>query len=336
MATIGATFPTIVDVVRRLDPDGAIANVIEASSRYNPMLMDIPWMEGNLPTGHRFTARLGLPTMTWRKFNEGVDATKSVTNQIDETCGMLNAISKVDVALAKLNGNEAAFRASEDAAFIQALNIEVATGLFYHSVRVNPERFEGFAPRLNALSGNPASGQFITGAGSGSDNTSIWLIGWGENTVHGIYPKSSMAGIDMKDMGEQLVLDSNSKQFRAYVTDWNWRVGLCVKDFRFMVRIGNIDASDLTHVFTSGAPATGADLAIKMMDALTALYSLSACRPVFYMNRRTYGFLSKQLVARQANWLEMVQQPDGTRIPAFHGVPVRFVDAITDTEATVS
>ncbi len=34
----------------------------------------------------------------------------------------------------------------------------------------------------------------IKGGGSGDDNTSVWLVVWGPNTIHGIYPKGSMPG----------------------------------------------------------------------------------------------------------------------------------------------
>lgn len=337
MGTISSSFPTLVDVTKRLDPNGGIAYIAEVLSKYNPILEDMAWVEGNLPTGHRYTARAALPGLTWRRFNQGVDPTTSKTEQYDEPCGMLEGYSKVDVDLAKLNGNEAAFRLSEDQAFIQAMNVEVATGLFYHSVGTAPEKFTGLTPRLNSTTTNDitnpmAVSQLVTGdaTASGNDQTSIWLIGWSPETVFGIYPKGSVGGLQSEDLGRQLVLDANNKQFLAWVTRWQWKLGLCVRDFRYVSRCCNIDTSAWKEDLSAGA-----DLALRMQDMIASIYSLENCRPVFYMNRATFNMLNKQLVKRQANWLEWLDA-GGRRIPAYMGIPIKYVDAITSTEAVVS
>jgi hypothetical protein len=72
-----------------------------------------------------------------------------------------------------------------------------------------------------------------------------------------------------------------------------------------------------------------------MQDAISKIYNLDVVRPVFYMNRATYAMLNKQLVVRQANWLEWLDQ-GGRRIPAYMGIPIKYVDAITSTESVVS
>jgi hypothetical protein len=343
MATISSTFPTLVDVTKRLDPTGGIAYVAEVMSKFNPILEDMAWSEGNLPTGHRYTARAALPGvgsgLVWRRFNQGVDPGVSKTEQYDETCGMLEGYSKVDVDLAKLNGNEAAFRLSEDQAFIQGMNIEVANALFYYNSLTNAERPTGLTPRLNSISGvnditNPmAVSQLVVGDASaaGANQTSIWLIGWSPETVFGIFPKGSVSGIQSEDLGRQLILDSNNKQFLAFVTRWQWKLGLCVRDFRYVSRCCNIDVTRWKEDFSQGA-----DIAMRMIDQMASIYNLQACRPVYYMNRATYNMLNKQLVKRQANWLEFLVGPDGRRIPAFMGIPIKYVDAITSTESVVS
>ena len=337
MSTIGTTFPTLVDFAKRLDPNGSIATVAEVLSKANPILQDMVFQEGNLPTGHRFTARMALPSVTWRKLNQGLDSSKSVTDQVDETCGILEAHSKIDVDLAALNGNEAAFRQSEDLAFAQGLNIEVANGLFYHSVAANPERFQGLSARLATTTNNIASGQIVKwgGSSSGNDQTSVWLIGWAPDKVFGIFPKGSKAGLSQEDLGRQLVPDSNNKQFLAYVTRWQWKIGLCVRDYRYVVRGCNIDTSAWT--------ATDGFLITQLFDMVAAMYSLQDCKPVFYMNRQTFSMLNKQLMNKQANFLEWIDgsgadQPSkgGVRVPVFLGIPIKIVDAITITESVIS
>src|SRR5688572_5893354 len=102
-----------------MDPNGTTAAVVELLSQQNEILEDIGWMEGNLPTGHRTTLRTSLPTVGYRRFNEGVDISKSTTAQIEESCAMMEAYAMVDKELVKLYGGMgAAFRASENTSFL--------------------------------------------------------------------------------------------------------------------------------------------------------------------------------------------------------------------------
>ena len=333
MAAIGSLYPTLTDVVKRTDPDESISQVAELLNKTNPILQDIAFKEGNLATGHRYTGRTALPPVGWRKFNAGVAAGKSGTEQYDETCGMLEGFSIIDEALANLNGNAAAFRADEDSAFMTALNIEVATGLFYHDTSTNPEKFLGLSPRLGATSGNAAAAQIIKAdaTASGADQTSIWLVGWSPQTVFGIFPKGSKGGLSSTDLGRQLITDGSGNRYTAWVTKYSWQLGLCVRDWRYIVRICNIDTSAWKADLSAGA-----DLVLSMLDAIAALFDLNSVQPVFYMNRACYSMLNKQLAKKATvNYLEYIER-GGARIPAFMGIPIRIVDAITSTEAVVS
>jgi hypothetical protein len=182
MATLSTAWPTLLDVANRLDPNGSIAQVAEILTQYNEVLDDIAWVEGNLPTGHKTTIRSSIPAGTWRLLNQGITPVKSQANQIIETCGMLENYSEVDKALAQLNGNSAAWRLSEDKAIIEGISQSLSTALIYGDTSVNPERFIGLAPRYYTLSGSNVSDNVINAGGSGSDNTSIWLVGWSDHS----------------------------------------------------------------------------------------------------------------------------------------------------------
>lgn len=141
MATIGNTVPTLLDVAKRLNPDGGgIMPIAELLSQENEMLLDMPWYEGNLPTGSRITTRTGLPDVIYRKLNSGVPPSKSTTAQVDEACGILEARGQVDVDLAMLNGNTAGFRLSESRAFMEAMNQAMQRGVMYGNTDVTPSR----------------------------------------------------------------------------------------------------------------------------------------------------------------------------------------------------
>ncbi len=135
-----------------------------------------------------------------RLLNYGVQPSKSTTVQVTDSVGMLETYAEVDKSLADLNGNTAEFRLSEDRAFIEAMNQQMAQTLFYGDSSVNPQQFMGLSSRYSSLSAGNAQ-NIIDAGGTGTDNTSIWLVVWGENTVHGIFPKGQKAGIQMEDKG---------------------------------------------------------------------------------------------------------------------------------------
>ena len=230
----------------------------------------MPWVEGNLPTGHRTTMRTGLPTVVWRQLYGGVPAGKSTRAQVDDACGMLEARSEVDVDLANLNGNASAFRLQEASAFLEAMNQQAITALFYNDTAVNPERPMGLAPRYSSTSANNSRNILLAG-GSGSDNTSVWLICWGNDTVHGIFPEGSKAGIEHKDLGEIDAFDGSNNRYRAFADIWKWKLGLSLRDWRYVVRIANIDISDLVNQTNTQALTATTNILKQMMLAMNTI-----------------------------------------------------------------
>lgn len=332
MTVLADTHPTLLDLARRQDPDGTIASIVELLTQRNEVLQDMTWVTGNLETGHKTTVRTGLPAPTWRKMYGGVQPTKSRTAQITDTCGMLEAYAEIDKALADLNGNAAAWRLSEEAPFIEGMNQEVATTIFYGNEGTAPEKFTGLAPRYNSLSAESGD-NIIVGGGIGTDNASIWLVGWSDQTVHGIIPKGSKAGLQVEDKGQVTIesIDGAGGRMEAYRTHYRWDVGLTVRDWRYVVRIPNIDRSALTS-----DAATGANLPNLMFEALERIQSLQGVRPVFYMDRRTLTKLRQQSAAAIKSSALTVGQVGGIMVMDFNGVPIKRVDALAVDEALVS
>lgn len=330
MATLGATKLTLTDWAKRVDPDGRTAAIAELLSQSNDVLTEMQWKEGNLPTGHRVTVRTGLPTVYWRLLNKGTPSSKSTTAQVDEQAGNLEARCEIDTDLVMLNGNTPEFRMSEASAFIEAMNQEMAQTLFYGNSSVSPEEFTGLAVRYSSLSAANAS-NIVSGGGSGSDNSSIWLVGWGDNTIHGVFPKGSKAGLVHEDLGIGDAFDGSTNRYRAYMDRWQWKCGVVVKDWRYAVRIPNIDISNLI------AKSSAADLIELMIKATHRIPNLNACRPVFYMNRTVFQMLDIQ---RRDDVITggglKYENFEGTPTPTFRGIPVRRVDQLLETEATVS
>ena len=334
MATLAVTNPTLADLAKVLDPDGSIAQIVELLGQTNEVLDTMTWLEGNLPTGHRTSVRTGLPAPTWRKTYGGVQPAKSTSVQVTDNCGMLEAYAEVDKALADLNGNTAAFRLQEDRAFIEGINQEFCQTLFYGNEGTEPEAFTGLAPRFNSTSAENGSNIIKLDSGaSGADQSSIWLVVWGPQTIHGIYPKGGKAGLSVVDKGQVTVenIDGASGRAEMYRTHYKWDCGLSVRDWRYVVRIANVDTSALTK-----NAATGGDIIDGMMQALELVPSLGMGRPAFYMSRTVRSFLRRQIANKVANSTLSMDTVAGRKVVMFGEVPVYRCDAITNTEAVVS
>jgi hypothetical protein len=349
MALIGSTALTLLDWGKRCDDDGKIATIINLLSQTNEVLDDMLWVEGNLPTGHKTTVRTGLPSATWRLLNYGVPRAKSTTAQVTDTCGILEAYSEIDKDLAELNGNTAEFRMSEDLAFLEGINQQLAQTLFYGSTAVNPERFMGLAPRFSTV--NTANAQtannVLDAGGTGSTNTSVWLVVWGPHTCHGIFPKGGKSGLQMRDLGEEPLYDANNNLYRGYRTQYQWKAGLTVRDWRYVVRIANIDASTLS----GGTPPNLINLLVRAIHKLptapvtagpvqkasapgTPDTGLSMGSTAIYCNRAVSTWLDIQAL-NKTNALLKIDEYEGKPRTSFRGIPIRVVDQLLNTETRV-
>lgn len=328
---IGSNVSTLADWATRIDPDGKTAVIIEMLAQKNEIISDMHWEEGNLPTGHRMTQRTGLPTVMARSLNQGITPSKSTTAQVDEATAMLEGFMEVDKDLAELNGEEAAYRMSEADGFMESMNQGFANLLMYGDPTVAPAVFRGFQPRYNKISGGSFAQNIMSGGGSGSVNASIWLVCWGPGSVAGIFPKGSKAGLSHTDLGLGVVENTagvGGARMLAYRDHWQWKCGLAVKDWRYVVRICNIDT-------TISSNNVAADLIGLLSRSLDRLPSTTSGRCAFYMNRTLYSILKIQALSESKNALS-IEEALGQFTVKFQGVPIRKVDQLLNTEATVS
>jgi hypothetical protein len=351
MAVLATNALTYADWAKRVGTDYKIAMIIEMLSQTNEIMADMLVFEGNLPTGNKSIVRTGLPQGTWRLLNAGIQPTKSTTAPIIDTCGNLEAESQLDRDVAKLADDQARFRLSESMAFLEGMTQQMATTLIYGSTAVNPERFTGLAPRYNTvLTSNALSAaNVIDMGGTGSNNTSIWIVTWGEKVTAGIFPKGSTAGLQHTDMGLQRIQDTNQAfatgaYFWGWVDHFKWELGLQVRDWRFNVRLCNIDVPSLQTVNAANLinglirglnrlPTTGPGVtAVQSSDAPSIQGAMG--RTVIYVNRTVRTYLELQ-VLNKANILLQMGQYQGQTILTFRGIPIRTVDAILNTEARV-
>lgn len=332
MAVTGQNLPTLLDWARRLDPKGKIDTVVNLLAETNQILEDMVWIEGNLPTGHQTTVATGIPEPTWRTLYRGVQPTKGTTKQVVDTCGMLEARPQIDIDLAKLNGNSAEWRLSEERLHIEGMNQEMAKTLFYGDTRDEPEKFMGLAPRFCDKSAENGA-QIIDAGGTGENLTSIWLVTWGPNTVHGIFPKGSKAGMQITDNGKQTVTDPNGGRYDVLESHYKWDCGLSVRDWRYVVRIANIDMNELES-FNSGTDSAP-NLIRLLIQAVETPPEVNLGRPVIYCNRKVRTWL-RIMVNEKPNLYLSLDEYGGKKVLTFDGIPIRRCDKILTTESKVS
>ena len=328
------THPTLVDVANVNAPDGQIVDVAELLTMQNEMLPDVVMVESNEPLSHRTSVRTGFPTGAWRSFNQGVKASKSKTATVTTTLGNYEMYAEVDRDLANLNGNSAAWRLQEERPFLEKMNQEMQQTVVYGNEKSIEGSFSGLTSwyyTRNAATADSAD-NVIHGGGSGTDNRSIWLVVWSPMTVFGIYPKGTQAGLQVDDKGPVTLenVDGEGGRMEAYRTHYKWNMGLMVKDWRYAVRICNIDKSELKADLSGGA-----NLPDLMFEASEIIPNLGMGRAAFYMSRDIRTKVRQQLSAARSSSTLTVEEVGGTRVMMFQGIPMRRVDALATDEALV-
>lgn len=341
MPIIGQTFPQLIDAFKGNTP----GQVIELLSVNNPILDDAIATQCNMDAVHRHTIRTGLPTVAWGRLYQGVPQSKATLQQVDDTTGFMETSSIVDVRLLQLASDPAKMRLTEAAPYLEALNQEMATGMFYHDLATTPERFRGLAARYNTYNTNvpnpynpTIANQVIHGGGSGANNTSIWFVTWADHATTLLYPKNTSGGVDAQDKGEQRVLDASGNPYYVKEMLWRWHVGLAVKDWRYNARIANIDVAQMR--------AGNVDLWALLRRAYYRLYQTYGVgakggRTAIYMNREVLEILDAQstdraLLTANSNFTGLSQtQVEGRIVRTYRDIPIRMTDAILNTEALV-
>ncbi len=336
MAVLGTGLANLTDVLAEIAPDGSQLDTAEILKQTNPVLDEMTWMQGNLLTGHRDSARVALPTPSFRQINSGVPITKGASAQMEETCAMLEDFSQCDRELALLSGNVSGFRLRQGRPHIQGMSHKMAETLFYGNAQAgDPASFTGLSPRYNSLSG-PTKSQVINAGGTGSGLRSVWLIGWSEDTITGIYPKNTVGGLQHEDATSpaagtdaQALTDANGNHYMGYRDHWVWRCGLFVKDYRFAVRIANIDLDLITKQSTS------VDLQDLFATAVETIESLEGVRAAFYAPRIVTTFLRRQMINDKKNFMSWADI-GGKKVMSFGEVPFRRTDALNVEEVQVA
>ncbi len=306
----------------------AAGAIIELMNQTNDILDDVQFMESNQSDGHLTRMRTGLPEVFWRRLYKGTPYSKSEWTQVKEPCSMMESRMLIDEAEAKLyGGNASKFIDAESAAFAEAMRQKAAGTFFYGDSDKNPDEFMG----LNLRYPTKTSPNVVDAGGTG-EVTSAWLISWGERSIHGIYPKGSMGGLEHKDLGVQTVEDTEGRHYEALVNRYQWSLGLALRDWRSCVRIANISVANLSK----RKGDTGfIDLQALFIKAKNLMPDTLRQKAIWYGNEDLMSAV--ELQSTDAGNVHLVYgeafKSDG--MPLLFGRPMRQCDAIKSNETAL-
>lgn len=327
---------TFNDIRKRQNVDGNIDNIIELVQRADPIMDQIKWIQGNLPTGNRTTQRTSLPRGEIRRINRGVGNSKSTTRQITDTCAMIEGHSQIDKKLLKLQNDPMAYRMSEDRAMVMGMTQQVCDMLFYGNADKNPDEFNGIATRLASYGGKigDSSYQVINGGGTTvKKQTSAYLVCFGDQAVTGIYPKNSAAGFSRTDKGEIMVSDPDGKQYEALLTIYGWEPGLAVHDPRMLAAVRNIDTATLA--LESAAAEQKKAIVDKMIIAQHRIRHFMNVNAAWYVSPFMMTLLNLYYNDKANVYITRKEAMDGMPEYYVNGIRVLEEQAITDEEAVI-
>ena len=325
---------TLRDLAVRFGEDGKPNPLINLLSQRNSLVGDILWREGNRDTGHKFRVIAGLPGVSFRSINQGVKATRSSQIVITESCSLIEAVSEIDKELIDIAPDKELARAEESVTFLESMAQKLSKEIWYGSRAADYRGIMGLSERYSSLSGL-ASDQIIDAGGTGNNNASIWLVGWGPYSFHGIYPRNTKAGLEQIASGVTDLEDPDEPgaTYQGYRDRFKWRVGIALKDYRQVARICNIDVNNLLTIGT--AADKSADLLLLMSRITERIGNINEGNFSFYMNRKVREAYKIQLMRKQ-NLALTIDAATGKPVLAFEGHPVKVDDGLLVTEECVA
>lgn len=342
MATKGSQFITFRDILSGRTPDGLLdKDVVEVIAKENPALDDIVWKQCSKGREDITTIRSGIPAAVFRAYYEGVQGSKGSKKQVANTCGTISSAIKIDMRLYDESADKAAFLMDEVEQHAEVMGQGTASALFYGDIADDPKGFNGFAKTFGYLTKSDSdvdeaayyvlNGSRATG-GSTAMLRSIFMVGWGKKSAHGIYPQNTSMGLQRGRLVETYVADEDdsTKMLRVGIQELNWNVGLNIRDFRYCGRIANFEADAAISV-TSGMPDY-----VELLTRLTTRVKQEGVTPRLYMCRAVWEAMCVAFYRKTAG--NAVKFADlGQRIPAsLMGIGVGVCDALNVNETTVA
>ena len=318
---------TLYDMAARIGQGGdkLTQRVVELQAQKNDIWQVLPFKTCNDGTKEVVMLREDLPKLAWRMINKGTPVVKTGTKTASYTTGGLEGFAQVDERAMKINKNSNAYRLSECDGVQQGMSNQICETIFYGDEKINPAGFTGFSAHYYSKTDTGIWGdQIIDAGGTGNNLTSLWIATFGMDTVYGIVPEGIPAGYQYKDKGSVPVIDKDGNKFYAFESQFNWDMGLAIRDPRYVVRLANIDTTDRDDT----------TFIEKLIEALDQIYDPDKGKTVLLCNRKVNTYLNI-LAMKKSNVNLTIENFGGKKITHFWGYPMLRNDAIINTESQI-
>lgn len=339
MAVLFGNNLTIADYQKRLNGKGEVATPVNLLSQMGELVESYVWKESDKDDSHTESVVTGLPEVYYSMINQGVPSSKSSHAQITEGMSMLEARSNVHVNLLRNKANRARIRMDEAMLFLEAMAQRDERTFWYGNPKSDPKEHAGMSVRYSSLA--EANAQNIISAGGTTDLTSLWLLGWGEQSLFCPFPKGSdSVGLVRRDLGEQMIQDPNGTAgtyMQVLAEYFTWFHGVCLKDWRCCVRIPNIDTAALIAGTGTQATTAATNLLRLMSRAVDKVpkKAKATCKFSWWSNRTIQSGIKLLAMEKQTSVLSVQEGVDSFALNAF-GIPFKVSDQLLNTEQAVA
>jgi hypothetical protein len=340
MGVKGNTVLTYRDLMSGLKGDKTFDHdIVELMVEQNPMLDDIVISEANDGTSNKTTIRTGLPSTTWTQFYQGVQASKGSKQQIRNTAGSLKTKIEIDADLFNQAPDKSALLLDEVSAHSDAMMNDMADCLIYGKIASEPKKFNGLINFYDTLGGvtstdDKESKHYVFSAKSATQAStsalrSIWLVGWGQKSIRGFYPRGSKGGLSKGEFKKVDVTDTEGGTYEAMRQYLTWQMGLDVRDYRYAGRLANLQSDEMFD--TTGVPEY-----VELLRRLMSRVHSNGVRQVWYMDKLTWEavgvWLARKTMSNAIQFRDIQERPSET----LFGIPVRICDALNSNETEVT
>lgn len=330
-------YETITDVVNSYTSLDAQADYIMAANvlaRKCPLIKMLPMVASNQIMSNVGARVSYLPTPGTRRFNEGVSVTAAHSTPFTDPICMIEDYSQIDKALWGIQNDPNRYRSDKDMLKMEAMTQKVENELLYGNMATDPGSINGLMTRFNSLTTYPNGDSswpynVVSAGGSGGDTTSVLIIEPGVGKCNLIYPKNTVAGIQIEDRGQQTI-NTNSlaspKYMEALVTHLMVYLGIVVEDERCIQRLANIEVSGTANIFNE-------DLAIGMINQLPSMGQA----PGTFMAVTRKIKTQLDIRAKDKNNVDYgFNEAWGGNVTTFRGIPVVLAEKLSEAETAVS
>lgn len=339
-------YSTFTDIIANYSSADAGARFVMPKrilDRMTPLVKMLPMVASNNILSNIATRTDSLPIASTRRFNEGILATASKNAPINDPIAMFQDYSEVDMDLWKLQNNPNMWRSDQDMNHIEGLFQLMESMLFYGSLAQNPGSFNGLATRFNNLESYPNGDTSwqpnVWNGGQTTGNvTSAWMIEFSEDSVYGIYPANSMAGLSVRDLGEVTKerpsgtgAVGGNYMYQVLRTMLSWYMGMQIADERCVQRICNINPIALsTGNFDE-------NIFIQAKNQLPRSGETSGT--VILVNRNLKTQIDIRACSQKINAYTMFKpgmDVFGSPVTEFQGIPIYVAEKILNTETPLT